>query len=118
MESLLLKYGAKINAVDEHGRTPLHYAFVKMNNPFETTRIDPVEVITSLVGQKDCDITVKDKWGSTALHYAAQRGSQVCSLTLITKGADVNAKDNEGNTPLAIALKSGHSSKDNCKVIK
>jgi len=105
-----LKYGAKINEVDDRGRTPLHYAFVKINNPLETSKIDPVEVITSYVSQKDCNVTIKDAWGSTALHYAAQRGSQVCCLTLLTKGADVNAKDNEGNTPLAIALKSGHPS--------
>jgi len=106
----LLKYGAKINEVDDRGRTPLHYAFVKINNPFETSRIDPVEVITSFCSQKDCNVTLKDQWGSTPLHYAAQRGSQVSALTLLTKGADVNAKDNEGNTPLAIALKSGHPS--------
>jgi len=32
-------------------------------------------------------------------------------LTLIRKGADVNAVDEDGNTPLAIALHSKHSGK-------
>lgn len=32
MESLLLKHGASINSIDKNGKTPLHYAFVKITS--------------------------------------------------------------------------------------
>jgi len=108
VEELLLKHKAQLNQVDFRGRTPLHYAFVKINDPFNVSRIDPVEVVTSYVSQNGCDVNVKDQWGCTPLHYAAQRGAQICALTLINNGANINEKDNLGNTPLAIALRSNH----------
>ena len=104
-----MRHGANINAKDKRGRTALHYAFVSIARPFEYSAIDPIEVVTGLVGQKACDVTVKDQWGSSPLHYAAQRGAQVCALTLIKKGANVNDTDEDGNTPLAIALHAKHS---------
>jgi len=32
METLLIRNGANVNAVDKYGRTPLHYAFMVPNN--------------------------------------------------------------------------------------
>lgn len=109
MEELLLKFNADINARDDRLRTPLHYAFVKIGKPFDVTHIDPIETVTSLCGQKNCDANVVDQWGSTPLHYAAQRGSQICAITLKNKHVNIEAKDEDGNTPLAIALKCGHA---------
>ena len=111
MEATLLRFGANINALDERGRTPLHYAFISIGNPFDYSPIDPVEVVTSLCSHKACDVKVKDRWGSTALHYAAQRGAQVCVLTLLKKGAEVDVADEDGNTPLALALHAKHAGK-------
>ena len=42
----------------------------------------------------------KDKFGFTPLHNAAHEGHKEVVELLILKGADVNAKDNGGNTPL------------------
>ena len=36
----------------------------------------------------------------TPLHYAAERGFKEIAKLLIAKGADVNAKDVQGDTPL------------------
>jgi hypothetical protein len=43
---------------------------------------------------------VKDKRGFTPLHYAARGGRNEIAELLISKGADVNAKNDEGKTPL------------------
>ena len=109
MESLLLRFGADVNALDNRKRTPLLYAFVKIGKPFDISHIDPVETVTSLCGVKGCDVNIKDAWGSSALHYAAQRGSHICGLYLINTGAEIEALDHDGNTPLGVAMKSSHS---------
>lgn len=48
-------------------------------------------------------------WGveknSTALHVAAWRASHETAYLLIERGADVNARDAKGNTPLIMAIK-------------
>ena len=50
MEALLIRQGANVNAIDKRGRTPLHYAFVKIGKPFNQEEIDPIETVTSLLG--------------------------------------------------------------------
>jgi ankyrin repeat protein len=90
LEALLLKHGALINAVDGKGRTPLHYSFVSIDNTFDspdTSRIDPFETISSLLGYKECDLHVQDKYGRTPLHYAAQRAATISAIYMIKKGA-------------------------------
>ena len=45
------------------------------------------------------DVDVKDRHGTTPLHWAAAGHKEIAEL-LIAKGADVNAKDKDGETPL------------------
>jgi len=52
-----------------------------------------------------------DNWSKTPLHYAAQRGSNISGLYLLTKGAEVNAVDDDGNTPMSLAMLCNHPSK-------
>ena len=47
--------------------------------------------------------------GSTPLHYAADRGHTPIASVLISAGADVNAKRDDGGTPLYVAAYSFHS---------
>ena len=60
MERFLLENGAKINATDKNLRTPLHYAFVRENQLYPSSKeTDPVETVTSLLGIPECDHTVR-----------------------------------------------------------
>jgi len=50
------------------------------------------------------DVNARDKWGNTALHYAALPGVKRKALleVLLDAGADVNAQRNDGQTALMI----------------
>ena len=51
------------------------------------------------------DVDVKGGFADgTPLHYAAANGHKEIAELLITKGADVNAKDEDGGTPLDGAI--------------
>lgn len=102
--------------IDKNGRTPLHYAFVKIGNPFENYEIDPVETVSSLLGLQDILINVQDNWARTPLHYAAQRGSNVCGIYLLENKADKNIKDKENNSPLNVAFMNKHLSNINITI--
>lgn len=110
MESLLLQYGADINLLDKNHRTPLYYSFVKIGKPFENTMIDPVETVSSIMGVTSCRKDIADNWGKTPLHYAAQRGSNISGIYLLnSKEIDIEARDHDNNTALAIAFLNKHS---------
>ena len=109
LEKILIRYKADINHIDKRGRTPLHYAFLKIGNIFEKDVIDPIEVVSSMLEIEGCNADVQDSLGATPLHLAAQRGAYLSCLTLLNKGVSKDLKDKFGNTPLAVALKCNHS---------
>ncbi|XP_062523738.1 myotrophin-like [Corticium candelabrum] len=68
------------------------------------------EKIFDLLIKHHSDLLKKDKWGRTAIHYAA-----ICNhVTIIEKlfflGVSVDINDNEGCTPLWLAASNGHVS--------
>lgn len=107
-EQLLIDHGININLRDCRGRVPLHYAFVKLKGWNNFSQIDPIETVSSLCGQKGLDIEVADKWLKTPLHYAAQRGAAICTLYILQRGSNIEAKDIYGNTALGICLLKKH----------
>ena len=86
-EQLLIDLGVNVNLVDERGRVPLHYAFVKMKGYADTSAADPIETVSSLCAIKDLQIEVADKWHKTPLHYAAQHSATISSLYILQRGA-------------------------------
>lgn len=104
----MVDLGIDINALDVRGRTPIHYAFVKIRDWESTKQIDPIETVSSLCGIKGLKLDEPDLWERTPLHYASQRGASICAMYLEKRGACLESKDIYGNTPLGIALKSGH----------
>jgi ankyrin repeat protein len=51
---------------------------------------------------KKLAVNVRDARGRSALHIAAASGASGCLQLLLTAGGDVDARDNDGATPLAV----------------
>jgi ankyrin repeat protein len=95
---MLLAAGAKPN-VPSAGFEPLIWAA----NLDERNRDTAKELADALLtGGADVHVTLAD--GRTALHLAAQRQNRELAKVLLAFKADVNARDDQGLTPLDYAL--------------
>lgn len=89
----LLQAGAAVNAVDATGSTPLHRAV-------STGRVEAARV---LVEEGRAKVDAKDKAGCTPLLLAVQGDQPSLAFFLAAKGADLEAANGEGETPLSAA---------------
>ncbi len=64
----------------------------------------------NLIGNGSIDVRVKCSDGKTWLHHAAIKGGRGIAEEFIRHGADVNAKDNAGKTPLDYAIEHSNES--------
>ncbi|MGL9779767.1 MAG: ankyrin repeat domain-containing protein, partial [Wolbachia sp.] len=88
--ALLLNKEANVNAKDQIGRTPLHFAA-------ENGHKDVVEFLLS----NKADVNAVNKYEWTPLHFAAGNGhKEVVEALLKVEGINVNATDQSGWTPL------------------
>ena len=109
---LLISYGADINATTDNGETLLHSvagAFV--------TDSSTVDMVMWILKKDIKMLHSKTTRGSTPLHFAALSGNSEIVRLLILCGADVNARDNEGNTPLHDAMFNEERSLDGVKIL-
>jgi ankyrin repeat protein len=97
----LIEEGANVNAMDEHGYTPLHLCATKEN-------VGYVEFVNPLVNQ-GANVHAKTREGFTALHVCAQRGHLQVFKELIKAGADVFAEGPFDCTPLHLSASTGRS---------
>jgi ankyrin repeat protein len=93
MDRLALKR-IDFNVIDNSKKSLLHVAA-----EYSATDKAMLQTLISNVMQ----INAKDIEGKTALHIAARDGSYSFALLLLGKGADADARDNLGNTPLHLA---------------
>ncbi len=88
-----------------------HTDWMSRPSEIDLRREDAIElqmgVIQPLI-EKGADVNLKDRYGETPLHYAAENGSTRMAEFLIASGADVNAKNAKGETPLHSATLWGY----------
>jgi len=89
----LIRCGARCDTKDVHGYTPLHGARSK-------------EAVELLVAGK-ADVSARDNYGLTPLHNAVLNGNEPVASALIDGGAELQAVDDKGGTPLGIAQEYG-----------
>lgn len=97
MLNVLMKHGANVNAVDNHGYTLIHNLAI-LNN---------LQRVAALI-EHGADVNSVNNNGSTPLLSAAKNGHLEMVTLLLRHGADVNSVNNNGNTPLLSAAKNGH----------
>lgn len=86
--AFLLRKGADVNVQDTAGLTALMYC------RFDTT------VASILIRRRGIKLDIEDFEGNTALMWAVIKNDYEMVEFLLKKGAEVNASDHEGRTPL------------------
>ena len=114
----LLAKGADVNAKDNSGQTALMFA--SSNGHKEVVQLllakgadanakTTAQIITAMkMGANFGGTAEIYSPGTRALHFASTRGHQEVAQLLLAKGADVNAKDEDGYTALINASAYGH----------
>lgn len=128
----LIEAGAEVNARDNHQQTPILRAVPsEQSEANEARALEIIRVLREAGGQVPSDvkdgrggafkstsealyrevldagaaIDARDEAGGTPLHSAAGRGGAPIIHLLLARGAEVNALDGLGRTPLGVALR-------------
>lgn len=104
MAQELIRFGEDVKAVDDKGNTVLHISIIKQDGHAET------------LIRMGANVNAQNKLGNTPLHYAASQTiwSDHTEMTdiplLLRRGgrASLEIKNNEGQTPLHLAAKTGN----------
>ena len=74
---------------------------------FQSTRHGRASEVTALL-DKGVPVNVKDKFGNTILAVACQNGLKKLAKIALRRGADINARNYKGNTPLHFCFTYGY----------
>jgi len=96
VKAMILEKPELIQAKDNAGRTPIHFA----------ANAGDKDLFDFLIG-RGADIKAQTNAGTTVLHYASIGGNIGIVRALIEGGADVKARNNQGLSPLQSAAQSG-----------
>ncbi len=99
----LLKNEVPVNAADQEGNTALHHICYKLSeNPKNT---QPYLNMLNMLKSYKADFNLKNKNGNTPLHVllSSRKSRPEIIRRFIELGSDVNARNNEGITPLMLS---------------
>lgn len=102
----LIRDGADLTRTNDYGHDPLIAAVVFTSPTFSyvsdirPARFDHIQLLLASGAKLD----FKDKNGNTALHHAAKKGDPNLIALFVERGANVNAVNAQGRTPLFEAL--------------
>ena len=105
---LLLSYGADTNAVNKCGQTPLHTAASRQSDCPE---------LCEILLKHDAEIDAVDVDGSQQLHLACKQGHAETVKLLLSYGADTNAVNKCGQTPLHTAASRQSDCPELCEIL-
>ncbi|MGD8536462.1 MAG: ankyrin repeat domain-containing protein [Candidatus Aminicenantes bacterium] len=116
-----------VNAKDENGRTPLHWAcrgvYIEVVrflvdkgadvNAEDSNKVVPLHSLAvrnsaeaiELLLARGADVDAKDYGANTALHHAAVNNAKDAVALLVKKGADIESRDNYRRTPLILCAR-------------
>lgn len=99
---LVEECGADVTIRDPHGMSILHKAAYDDNS----------YLITYLRDKSGFDIMLKGRAGNTPLHYACDGKAAASIIWLLGFGADVNARNDNAQTPMHLLLTGGDKLRD------
>ena len=99
LTELLNSYGAKFDVNDYHSNWP---PIVRVSRGDKGEHPEKIQRLLDL----GADVNIRNYKGKTALHCAAKAGFVRVMDVLVKNGADVNAADDNGETPLFDAIRS------------
>jgi len=102
---LIETHGADVNIKDNNNDTPLHIAVFYFELHYGN-----ITVLTYLLGHKNINANITCRYGGTLLHTACKLIDilplDLFKVLIDTHGFDVNAQDDDKNTPLHNAIRS------------
>lgn len=127
LESMLAERPELLEARNDLGKTPLHYAVTFAQEasmrylieqgadvsaadgtgltPLHVAAIVDVRGAARLLVRSGASIDARDSFGDTPLHSAAMHGSLRVLEYLLDVGASVESRNNDGRTPLELATR-------------
>lgn len=103
---LLSNRKVDVNAVDNNGNSPVHYAVSRKKGEKEGEGEDPLgkdSLLGSLLNHEEVDLNQPDRQGNSVIHLAMKAGNAAVTVSLAEKGADLSAKNNKGQLPFDLA---------------
>ncbi|CAB0042008.1 unnamed protein product [Trichogramma brassicae] len=103
LAELLLRRGADLNLANNKGETPLHCTYVTINDEDDNNLAEMLFKIIEV--NQPIQVDARDKLGNTPLHIALDYGCRKVASSLLRRGANPNATNAEGLTPLHVICK-------------
>ena len=116
MAELLITRGAKCDAEDKSGHTPLWWATENSRSPVVKLLLEHDGVTLHMLVQRGertkihlfllsaGNINSRNSFNQTPLHIAVDTGQAEITAELLSHGADIDAEDDRGRTSLRLAI--------------